>query len=100
MDYLQHKLNLNVSLSIVESLSLNWQVSYQDRAGTYHHFVNDVETEYKPFVLLDARLNWEFENWDVYLEAANILNESYFDIGNVIMPGRWIRAGFIFDINL
>ncbi len=100
LDYMKHKLNLNIAHSITKNLSLNWQFSYQDRAGTYHHFINDVETEYKPFVLLDTRLNWEIENWNVYLEVANILDEDYFDIGNVIMPGRWIRIGFIYDINL
>ncbi len=98
LDFLQHKLNLSASHSILKSLNFNWQFSYQDRAGTYHHFTNNEETEYNPFVLLDARLNWEIENWDVYLEVANMLDESYFDVGNIIMPGRWIRAGFIFDI--
>lgn len=100
LDYLKHKLNVNLNHSIISNLTLNWQLSYQDRAGTYSDFNSKKETAYDPFVILDARLNWEFENWNVYLEAANILDEDYFDIGNVSMPGRWIRAGFIFDINL
>ncbi len=100
LDYLKHKLNLNINHQIVKNLSLNWQFSYQDRAGTYTDFTTSQEKNYDPFLLIDARLNWEKGNWIVYLEATNILNENYFDIGNITMPGRWVRAGFIFDINL
>jgi iron complex outermembrane receptor protein len=100
LDYLKHKLSFNLSHSIVRNVNLNWQVSYQDRAGTYHNFTLKQEMEYLPFVIIDTQLNWQLNNCNIYLEATNLLNKSYFDIGNVMMPGRWIRAGFIFNINL
>ncbi|MCP4552803.1 MAG: TonB-dependent receptor [Bacteroidetes bacterium] len=100
LDYLKHKLALNLSHNIYKSLSMNWQATYQDRAGTYLAYPEDIETEYNPFVLLDAKMNWEIQNWDVYLEVANLFDANYFDIGNVIMPGRWVKMGVSIDINL
>lgn len=100
LDYLKHKLALNISHRIYKGLSMNWQATYQDRAGSYFAYPENNETDYDPFVLLDAKMNWEIQNWDVYLEVANLFDADYFDIGNVIMPGRWIRMGISFDINL
>jgi iron complex outermembrane receptor protein len=93
LDYLKHKLAFSLSHSILKNININWQATYQDRAGSYFHFKNNEETTYAPFVLFDSKINWEIENWNVYLEVVNIFNIDYFDIGNVIMPGRWIRFG-------
>lgn len=100
LDYLKHKFNFNLSHPIVKHLNINWQVTYQDRAGSYFNYENQVETDYAPFVLFDSKINWEIKNWDVYLEVANLFDVDYFDIGNVIMPGRWIRFGFSTNLQL
>ena len=79
------------------SSELHWlQIRMQ---SIYFNFEHQTETDYAPFVLLDSKINWEFKNWNVYLEVANIFNASYFDIGNVVMPGRWIRFGLSTHIN-
>ena len=98
LDYLKHKISFNLSHKIYKSLNFNWHMTYQDRAGSYLNFASGLEENYDPFVLLDARLSWEIENWNVYLEASNLFDASYFDISNVVMPGRWIKAGFTFDL--
>lgn len=100
LDYLKHKVSLNLSHKVKGNVSLNWYMTYQDRAGTYLDFSSGIETAYDPIVLLDTRLSWEIENWNVYLEASNLFDVSYFDISNVGMPGRWIKAGVSFDIPL
>ena len=66
----------------------------------YFNYKNKVESDYAPFVLFDAKINWEIRNWDVYLEVANLFDVDYFDIGNVIMPGRWFRFGFSTNLKL
>ncbi|MBC35320.1 MAG: hypothetical protein CL663_04680 [Bacteroidetes bacterium] len=98
LDYLKHKISFNLSHKIYKDLNFNWYMTYQDRAGSYLNFASGLEENYEPFVLLDARLSWEIENWNVYLEASNLFDASYFDISNVVMPGRWIKAGFTFDL--
>lgn len=99
LDYLKHKLTFNLSHPLIKQVHINWQATYQDRAGSYFNFENQIETDYAPFVLFDTKINWEIKNWDVYLEVANILNVDYFDIGNVIMPGRWFRFGVSTKLN-
>ena len=100
LDYLKHKFTFKLSHQVVKNLNMNWQTTYQDRAGSYFNFNNQEETSYDPFVLFDTRINLEIKNWDVYLEVANIFNADYFDIGNVVMPGRWIRFGLSSNFKL
>ncbi|MBU1013090.1 MAG: TonB-dependent receptor [Bacteroidetes bacterium] len=100
LDYLKHKFAISLSHPIIKYITINWQATYQDRAGSYFHFKDNKETAYAPFVLFDSKINWEIKNWDVYLEIANILNIDYFDIGNVMMPGRWIRFGLSTNLRL
>ncbi len=100
LDYLKHKFAFNLSHPVINHVNINWQATYQDRAGSYFNFKNQLETAYAPFVLFDAKINWEIKNWDVYLEIANIFDVDYFDIGNVIMPGRWFRFGFSTNLQL
>jgi len=33
------------------------------------------------------------DGWKIYAEAANLFNAAVMDLGNVQLPGRWIRAG-------
>jgi len=99
LDYLKQKITMSIAHRLINHININWQFSYQDRAGSYFNFEHQTETDYAPFVLLDSKINWEFKNWNVYLEVANIFNASYFDIGNVVMPGRWIRFGLSTHIN-
>lgn len=98
MDYLKHKISLNISHKLIDNINLNWHMTYQDRSGSYLDFSSGLETPYDPIVLLDTRLYWEINNWNVYLEASNLFDISYFDISNVTMPGLWIKAGLTFDI--
>ncbi len=100
LDYLKHKFSFKLSHALVKQVNINWQATYQDRAGSYFDYATKQETDYAPFVLFDAKINWEIENWAVYLEVANIFDVDYFDIGNVIMPGRWIRVGISTNFKL
>lgn len=100
LDYLKHKVSLNLAHKLIDHLSLNWHATYQDRNGTYLDFSSGLETTYDPIILLDTRLSCEINNWNVYLEASNLFDVAYFDISNVTMPGRWIKAGLTFDLPL
>ncbi len=103
LDYLKHKIDIRLTHSLIRNVSLNWQFSYQDRNGTYTLWEGSgygKEVEYKPFWLVDTRLNWSKKTTTVYLEAANLLDHEYFDYGNIAQPGLWIKAGIIQRINL
>jgi vitamin B12 transporter len=96
MDYLKHRLDFGVEHRIVGSLSANWHVSMQDRNGTYTEFVNGSfgnETNYKPFALLDLKIQWKHNSWIAFVSSNNLLATKYFDISNVEQPGSWFRMG-------
>lgn len=103
LDFLKHKINLGLSHEVIKNIGINWEFSYQDRNGTFTNWEGSKygnEVPYKPYVLIDCRLNWNKKKTNVYLEIANLLDKGYFDYGNIQQPGRWLRVGFIRQFNL
>ena len=45
--------------------------------------------------LVGARVSLAFARGDVYVDGTNILNENYYEVAGVAMPGRWISVGFM-----
>jgi iron complex outermembrane receptor protein len=97
LDYLQHKFNAQLRHRIYGNLYASYALTFQDRAGTYSLYDaltgTSTEVNYDPFTLLDVRVYWNYANWYVFVDASNILNVDYVDIGNVNQPGRWVSAG-------
>ena len=53
---------------------------------------------FEPYFLLDARLAWERGACRLYLDAANLTDTSYCDMGGIPLPGAWISAGVVVTI--
>jgi iron complex outermembrane receptor protein len=103
LDNLKHKLSMSLNHKIYKSLSMTWKASYQDRNGEYLAYDEDgnsSQKEYDPFTVVDTRLSWERKVYTLYVEATNLLDTKYNDFGNVTQPGRWIKAGAKFKLNL
>ncbi len=98
-DYLRHQAKLTVAHKIYKSLSASWLFSFQDRLGTYLDFDTKQETPYKPYLLCDLRLAWDFRAvarrgfTTIFAEASNLFNIKYQDIGNIEQPGIWVKMG-------
>jgi iron complex outermembrane receptor protein len=102
LDNLKHKLVIGLNQKIIHRLSLDLKLIYQDREGTYTSFENGGwadEVGYKPFWLLDGKLTYNFKNLSVFVSASNILDNQYYDIGNITQPGRWIKSGISYKID-
>jgi iron complex outermembrane receptor protein len=56
--------------------------------------------DYIPVWLIDMRINWVKNNFNLYIEASNLLNRSYYDLGNVEQPGIWAKAGIVVKLGL
>ena len=97
LEYLRHKLIANALLQPMRKLSLNLNVRWQDRQGSYTDF-DGAAHDYKPYVLTDARLTWQEKTWKVYAEANNLFNISYRDYGLVEQPGIWLVGGCSFRL--
>ncbi len=102
LDYLKHKFIASVNQNIIKNFSVNLKGSYQNRAGTYSYYINNgttVEKSYLPFWLFDLKAMYQNSSMKVHFSINNIFNKKYFDIGNIIQPGIWIKAGFSYKLN-
>jgi len=103
LDFMNHKIDLGISHDVVKNIGINWQISYQDRNGSYTNWDGSKYgnlVEYKPFVLVDSRLHWTKHGTNIYLEASNLFNNIYCDFGNIRQPGRTFRIGLIHQFSL
>jgi iron complex outermembrane receptor protein len=51
------------------------------------------EQNYEAFFIADFKLLYQYKNFEFFVEANNLFNKKYFDIENVEMQGRIIKAG-------
>lgn len=92
LDYLRHKLTLNLSHGIYKGFGASWQFAFQRREGTYTDAAGDVK-RYKPVCLLDGRLFWQNDRLNLFVEGSNLVGLRYYDYGGIVQPGRWLKAG-------
>lgn len=98
LDFLEHKAGIKAGFNIYKGLSASLGASYQKRIGSYA----TAEGQTVPFpnvFLTNLRLTQEIRFFRIFAEASNLLDQEYVDIGNVRMPGRWIRAGVSFKFD-
>ena len=72
-------------------LSMTWDFRWQQRIGSY---VSGGELiPYHPYAILDAKLQWDTSRYQLYVQASNLTNHRYRDLGSVPQPGLWVMAG-------
>ena len=82
LEYLRHKVVVELSHPIVSHLSASWALRWQQRMNGY-----------KPYAKVDGKLTWREQRWQIYLKADNLTCHRYYDLGSVLQPGLWIMAG-------
>lgn len=82
IESIKEQVILRVNHKIYKNLSHSFSARYINR----FHFAN-------PYMLVDSRLNWQGEKFNLFFEATNLFNQQYFETNLVQMPGRWIRLG-------
>lgn len=100
LDYLKHKVDLSLKNRLYKSIYLVWNTSYQERNATYIDFTTQQEMKYKPVLLCNSKIVWYYRFLQMYFEANNMFDVSYYDYGNIKMSGRWVSAGIKADLNL
>lgn len=98
LEYLKNKFVAHARLQLWRRLELNVNYRLQHRMGSY----TDLEGQshrYGTYGLLDAKLNWAADRWNVYLEGNNLTARKYVDVGNVPQPRAWIVAGAAVKLN-
>lgn len=104
MDFMRHKAALAVELRFLRRMSLALTGSLYDRNGSYTDYpvpgdssVSEVRL-FEPYFLLDARLAWEKGLCRLYLDATNLTDARYCDMGGIPLPGTWISAGVVITV--
>jgi len=103
LDYLKHKIILNINNKIYKKLFFSSNFSYNERQGKYLPYINgqyQQEKNYKPIFLIGGKIYWKSNNYNIYIEGTNLTNIKYMDIENIELPGRWIKGGIIINLNL
>lgn len=102
LNYLKHRFDFNLKHNIWKNISANWHIAWQERNGEYEKFTatqSDGMMAYEPFSTIDLKISWENSGWNIYGEARNLTNITYYDYGNVPQPGRWFKIGIMKTIN-
>lgn len=106
LNYLKHKFVANLQHKVFsDKLTMNWAFRWQDRMGDYTDFSNKelpdgVLKPYPSFCLIDLKVQWTEHKYQVFAEANNLLNRTYFDLGNIPQAGFWFKAGIKCNFNL
>lgn len=93
LDYLKHKVVFGIEHKIIKNLWLNWNLSYNDRAGSYMHYQSSQITDYKPYTMLNTRLNYVQKKYEIFADLNNLLNSRYVDYGGLTQPGTNFITG-------
>jgi vitamin B12 transporter len=64
-------------------------------AGRYQERIN-----YKDYVLIDGRLQYQWQQLRVYADLQNVLDVTYVEAGAVPLPGRWATLGLKYSLAL
>ena len=99
LDYLTHKVAFNVNHGIgLKGLNVDWRFTLQDRNGDYYNAEAGKYTPYDLVYLLDLKIAYTYEQFELFVEGANLFDLTYVDRGNVYQPGIWVRAGVAFKL--
>lgn len=104
MDYMRHKAALNVEVRFLRRFSLSLTGAVYDRAGNYTYYpvagdssVSEIRS-FDPYFLLDGRLSWEKGICRLYVDATNITDTDYCEMGGIRRPGAWVTGGIVLTI--
>lgn len=82
LEYLRHKLTAQVGHRILKRLSAQWHFRWQQRMNGF-----------RPYAKIDGKIIWTAPQYNIWLQADNLTNHPYYDIGGVRQPGIWVMVG-------
>jgi iron complex outermembrane receptor protein len=50
--------------------------------------------------MFDAKMKWEAPRYQLYVQATNLTNHRYYDLGSVPQPGICVMAGARFKLKI
>ena len=99
LEYLRHKLTVQLQAHLFGKLDLTLCYRFQDRMGSYTDTDGQIQP-YHPYSVVDARLVWDADTYSIYIAGNNLTCHRYVDYGNVRQPGLWLTVGAKYHIQL
>jgi iron complex outermembrane receptor protein len=85
LDHLRHQVALEAEHALGCGFSQSWRLVWEERLGGEDHFA------------ADTRIRRPIANGELFLEATNLFNARFSEIGGIPTPGRWVMAGLKLD---
>lgn len=104
LDFLRHKASFAAEVRLLRRVTLCLTGSVADRNGSYTHYpqAGDASVtqirDYTPYFLLDGRLSWEKGICKLYVDATNITDTRFCDLGGIPQPGVWVTGGVVLTL--
>ena len=93
LDFIGQKYTLQAEWKLHKHINLTTMGYLQKRMGGYKLPGNTAETSYPCAVAMDVRLTATLKQLKFFAEATNLFDSPMMDLGNVQLPGRWVKAG-------
>ena len=103
LDHLKNKVGIKSYFTFFENFHFTFYTTYQERNGTYLAYNVETSTtdvnKFKSYWLSDSKLSWNRDFLTLYVEANNVFDIDYIDVGSLIQPGRWLKAGLVVNFD-
>jgi vitamin B12 transporter len=102
--YLDANINVTDVVSRYALEHLRHQLSVQLSFKTTKHFEHTASVRYlerfkgQEYAVIDYRIRMIQKNWNIFVDASNLLDRQFVETGFVPMPGRWFRIGAEFNL--
>ncbi|MBN1116690.1 MAG: TonB-dependent receptor [Bacteroidales bacterium] len=94
---IRQKFSLTLQHKFLKNICFSWNLLFKERIGDYlsYNFIDQeiIANPYPEILLVNAKVNYKFHYFGIYLEGNNLFDVEYFESGSVPQPGRWIRGG-------
>ena len=88
LENLRHQLTGSATALIIGNLWGDVHINYLDRIILPN------------YILVHVKLSYQAPSFTPYIQIENLLDTKYTETNLVPMPGRWIKAGVTFDLNV
>lgn len=92
LDYLEHKLSLRIDHRIYKGFAASWCLRLEKRHGDYLDLQGARQT-YQPVLLLDGKIYWQHDRFNIFVQCTNMTNRHYYDYGGILQPPHCLTFG-------
>lgn len=89
---------MRVQHKTIKNFTFSYSLSYQNRNGQFTDAATSQLQDYPDVLLINARLAYNYKMARIYISGQNLLDKTYYDRGNVELPGMWIWSGVEFTL--